>query len=567
MIKRERLNRAQGKQAMQTLLRQNRIATSVVGPSTDKPPKGRHAFPTIWPTLALVLGAALIAIGGHPLPHEAIYAQEVQASGMLGEVAPLLDEQTIAVMRIDVSKLNPLAISEFAKPLVESIQVPPEQSQEVLALFQRLHRAWSEAGGGELFVALDLTQASRSPATVFAVVRKEGNAEAISRLLAELQFETRETMGNVVVAGSKSAVARAKQNRAVPHVDLRAALSEVGDSPIQIAAHLPSDARRVAVEFGPTIPAEFGIGKKEELVGSFRWLAIGVDTPPNLGLRIVLQADGAVGAKRLQQALNAGLTFASNQKAVREMLPNANALARQLQPQLNDSRLEVKLTGEEAASWLRASVAGPLAAARRSVMRTRSLSNLRQIAFAMHNYHDKNRKFPPAASRGPDGKALLSWRVHLLPFLDQEALYAKFKLDEPWDSPHNKTLIAAIPPVFVAPNHERLAREGKTVYVVPVGDKSVFGGPEGISIVKIADGTSNTLMSIQVPESRAVVWTQPADWEYTEPVVIDQLVVKGEPGFLAAFCDGSARFITRAITPETLLHLLQASDGNPIDPF
>ena len=73
-------------------------------------------------------------------------------------------------------------------------------------------------------------------------------------------------------------------------------------------------------------------------------------------------------------------------------------------------------------------------------------NNLKQIALAMHNYAADNNTFPPAATFDTDGKPLLSWRMLILPYLDEDSLYRQFHLDEPWDSPHNKPLIAQIPP-------------------------------------------------------------------------------------------------------------------------
>ena len=103
--------------------------------------------------------------------------------------------------------------------------------------------------------------------------------------------------------------------------------------------------------------------------------------------------------------------------------------------------MSVSLT--EDAATLQA-VAKPLmaaiAAARGNAQRQMSMNNLKQIGLAMHNYHDVNKRFPPAANLDAAGKPLLSWRVHILPYLEQEALYKQFKLDEPWDSEHNKKL-------------------------------------------------------------------------------------------------------------------------------
>jgi hypothetical protein len=84
--------------------------------------------------------------------------------------------------------------------------------------------------------------------------------------------------------------------------------------------------------------------------------------------------------------------------------------------------------------------------------RKKSENNLKQLALAMHNYHDVNGRFPPAASRGADDKPLLSWRVMILPYLEQEALYKEFNMDEPWDSEQNKKLLAKMPDIYVPLN-------------------------------------------------------------------------------------------------------------------
>ena len=79
-------------------------------------------------------------------------------------------------------------------------------------------------------------------------------------------------------------------------------------------------------------------------------------------------------------------------------------------------------------------------------------NNLRNIGLAMVNYSSSHNVFPLAGTVSPDGKPLLSWRVLMLPYLDQQPLYEEFKLDEPWDSPNNKPLLARMPGVFKCPD-------------------------------------------------------------------------------------------------------------------
>jgi hypothetical protein len=73
------------------------------------------------------------------------------------------------------------------------------------------------------------------------------------------------------------------------------------------------------------------------------------------------------------------------------------------------------------------------------------------VALALHNYQDLHGRLPPAVVYGEGNRPLYSWRVLLLPFLEQQALYDKFHRDEAWDSPHNMKLLAAMPSTYAPP--------------------------------------------------------------------------------------------------------------------
>ncbi len=84
------------------------------------------------------------------------------------------------------------------------------------------------------------------------------------------------------------------------------------------------------------------------------------------------------------------------------------------------------------------------------------MNDLKQIGLAMHNYHDVNKHFPAPVIMGPDGKTPHSWRVAILPYLDQQELYKQYNLNEPWDSPHNKKLLKKSPPSIGTPWTSRI---------------------------------------------------------------------------------------------------------------
>ncbi len=143
----------------------------------------------------------------------------------------------------------------------------------------------------------------------------------------------------------------------------------------------------------------------------------------------------------------------------------------------------------------------------------RSIKNLSQIALAMHLYtNDNNLLLPPAAICDKNGKPLLSWRVALLPYLEQDALYKQFKLDEPWNSEHNKKLSETLLKVY-APVTGRDQTKPVTYYRVFTGKEAGFRGCEAVSLRDFAkDGTSNTILVVEAGE--AVPWTKPDELPY-----------------------------------------------------
>jgi hypothetical protein len=67
-------------------------------------------------------------------------------------------------------------------------------------------------------------------------------------------------------------------------------------------------------------------------------------------------------------------------------------------------------------------------------------NNIKQILWALHSYHEKHGHFPPAYVADKDGRPMHSWRVLILPYLDHDDVYKKYRMDEPWDGPNNRKL-------------------------------------------------------------------------------------------------------------------------------
>ena len=198
-------------------------------------------------------------------------------------------------------------------------------------------------------------------------------------------------------------------------------------------------------------------------------------------------------------------------------------------------------------------------AVREAARRTQSLNNQRELVLSLLNYESTHGHFPPAFTADADGKPLLSWRVEILPFIGEEELYDDFNHDEPWDSEHNIKLLDRMPVIFRNPS-SALDRPGYSDYVAPVCKDSVLTAGKGVKIGKITDGTSNTVLLMEVGTSQQVPWSAPQDLDIDNLKTL--IMDNGHPGsVLCAFCDGSTHVISNQKTVDDFQGCCRKSDG------
>jgi hypothetical protein len=198
-------------------------------------------------------------------------------------------------------------------------------------------------------------------------------------------------------------------------------------------------------------------------------------------------------------------------------------------------------------------------------------NNLRQLALSMHNFESAHQSFPAAYSSDKDGNKLLSWRVHVLPYIAQNQLYDEFHLDEPWDSEHNKSLIAKMPDVY---KHASLKLPpGMTVYLGNTTKDGVLSEPKKpgekntagtTSFGKISDGSSNTVLIVEVNAESAVPWTKPDDLPNDAGDVSKVIEgIRNGNKYLVAMCDGSVHML-QSENVELLKSMLTKNGGEVI---
>ncbi|MFM8275244.1 MAG: DUF1559 domain-containing protein, partial [Gemmata sp.] len=226
---------------------------------------------------------------------------------------------------------------------------------------------------------------------------------------------------------------------------------------------------------------------------------------------------------------------------------------------------EVLVVGSGVVALGAAALMPAVAKVREAASRTHSANNLKQIGLACHNYHDANGVWPHDIV-DKNGKPLLSWRVAILPYIEQENVYKLFKLDEPWDSENNKRAAQVMIKTYVSPNAALPDKNeyGLTSYRGISGKGAMFETGRKLRIADITDGTSNTILAIETND--LVPWAKPDDYPFDEKKPLPKIVPPGDQKvFQTLFADGSVRAISTSVAEKTLKALMTRAGGEVID--
>lgn len=287
-----------------------------------------------------------------------------------------------------------------------------------------------------------------------------------------------------------------------------------------------------------------------------------LDVTDKLKLQATLFMADAAAAGEAKTAADGMIAFASGMLGLAGKDAQSAALALTAQQALKDLKINVKdnelaIAFETDMKVVMDAVIAGLKAAKGGAAAADDSNNLKDIALAWHNYHDVHKSLPPQTV----GKGL-SWRVAILPYIEQDQLYKQFKLDEPWDSEHNKKLIPLMPKIYAGAGK---AEPGFTFYQTFVGKKTINADPKkGFGFARIIDGTSKTIIIAEAP--KAVAWTKPDDINITdtEPIVLGG----ANPKFtLAAYADGSIHRLPRDLDDGILRLLIDPADRKVIPNF
>ncbi len=348
-------------------------------------------------------------------------------------------------------------------------------------------------------------------------------------------------------------------------------LRRQADGPLSMALDLA--AGKNAVVLGANIPMiramfDSRLEMKMFPIRSFlaaKSAAMTLNFGDELSYRVYLGCADAQAAKKAKELLGAYLVIA------REMFPAmkeaafpavqsdaALKLFDLFEKAVEEATVEVNGTQVEMAMKIKAdavlvaAVAEAVQKVQEAAARAKDMNNLKQMVLSAHNYASANQDRLPFLVGGDlEKKPNLSWRVHILPYIEQNNLYSQFHLDEPWDSDHNKKLIPLMPKIFEIPGSS--AAKGQTYYRA---FEKLLGK---CTIATIPDGTSNTIMIFESAES--TIWTKPDDLPPPYIKNMPKLNSRFKGGSNVAICDGSVRFISGAISARTLLSAFTPDGG------
>lgn len=201
--------------------------------------------------------------------------------------------------------------------------------------------------------------------------------------------------------------------------------------------------------------------------------------------------------------------------------------------------------------------------------RLQSNQHLQRIALAMRNYHSDHGSYPPAYVTDSNGRPMHSWRVLLLPYLDEQAIYARYDLSKPWDE---QTLELqsplGIPKVYTSPADADSTTFGHTSFVVITGKRTMFPGPRSTRSMQIEDGLASTIMVVERHNS-GIPWYQPLDLKSTQMQFqingSGQEISSNHPGGAwVTTADGKTYFLRDSFSADFLQSLTTIAGGERV---
>jgi prepilin-type processing-associated H-X9-DG protein len=199
--------------------------------------------------------------------------------------------------------------------------------------------------------------------------------------------------------------------------------------------------------------------------------------------------------------------------------------------------------------------------ARESARRTHCRNNLKQIGVSMQQHLMQYKRLPASG----EGDPAVSWRVKMLPYLEEAARFDRYDPTQPWDSSTNRMIIDPMPLAYCCPSASRSGPD-EANYVGVAGENTMMGTSRGVSAGECRDGMSNTIMLLEV-EASGITWTEPRDldeatFDYSINSDTGAGVKSPHPGGInVVMGDGSVQFLREDIDPDVFRAMVSRNGG------
>jgi hypothetical protein len=504
------------------------------------------------------------------------------AAARVAAVSSLIDDQTLAVAHADVRKVDLSALLKFVQTNVPKTVLDANRTQTMqqgFAMAGPIREQLIATGAADWYAVARMNTAAAAPVpggppanpallAVVAVIEKGKDPQAASALLGQLIPFPSRVQGQMLIFTPPNEADTWKSIKPKANEAYEAGFQAAGNTALQLVFVPNQFIKEADLPLPPG--GELIAPVVRSMQQKLQWAALTMNTPADAALALLVKMADKESAELIQSTAKLGLDTLRKQPQLRQQFPNLDEIVDVFTPKLRgEDMLRVVLT--EKNGGIKVIIDGltqGVVATQGAANRIQGLNNLKQLTLAMHNHHDAFQAFPGQAKLAADGKKLLSWRVHLLPFLDENELYKQFRLDEPWDSEHNKALIAKMPATLKSPKlSAEMAAQGLTTYLAPIAKGTLMGDDQPKRMSAITDGTSNTIMFVEALPEKAVIWTKPDDLLVDEKAPFAGLVDKDGTGFTASLVDGSVMEFSAQLDPVTLWRLFIMNDGQDVGNF
>jgi hypothetical protein len=278
-------------------------------------------------------------------------------------LAPFVDDQTVAIIHLDVDRLDIDALQKKAQELSASFAAEEQrQAAMMLALgmpvIKNGKEAFTKAGGHHVYFVFTMSDSLGSPGFALVPLEQGADEKTISNLLfsgrpdgpnslAPNQSgwpEAAQEVNGAVVLGSRGMIKRLGERKAAAHpANLQAAFTSAGDSALQVIALLPDDARKVIDTLWPNLPQELGAMSTAPLTAGFTHAALAVNLPPQVSLKLTIQTKDAKSAAALGDLIQDTLDAAAKDARAQRQVPVLGEMLPQLTPKIENDRLVLAL--------------------------------------------------------------------------------------------------------------------------------------------------------------------------------------------------------------------------------